>query len=184
MASRKIEHGVVIMATGAGEYRPTEYLYGENPNVVTQLELSEKLEDKQFAAGLEQVVMIQCVGSRNESNPNCSRICCQSAVKNAIHIKRDNPEARVFILYRDIRTYGLMEDYYTEARRLGVMFFRFDPEDAPVSTPVGESGERDVHRPYSGPQNQRGCRTPGVKRRHGRRRHRGTGPHHENQPEF
>ncbi|RJP43047.1 MAG: FAD-dependent oxidoreductase [Desulfobacteraceae bacterium] len=138
MASRKIEHGVVIMATGAGEYRPTEYLYGENPNVVTQLELSEKLEDKQYAAGLEQVVMIQCVGSRNESNPNCSRICCQSAVKNAIHIKRDNPEARVFILYRDIRTYGLMEDYYTEARRLGVMFFRFDPEDAPVAAPSGD----------------------------------------------
>jgi len=137
MASRKIEHGVVIMATGAGEYRPTEYLYGEHPKVLTQLDLSERLEEKNFAAGLDQVVMIQCVGSRNESNPNCSRICCQAAVKNAIHIKRDNPEARVFILYRDIRTYGLMEDYYTEARRLGVMFFRFDPEDPPVAASSG-----------------------------------------------
>jgi heterodisulfide reductase subunit A-like polyferredoxin len=138
MASRKIEHGVVIMATGAGEYRPTEYSYGENPGVVTQLELAERLEDKKFTEELEQVVMIQCVGSRNEENPNCSRICCQSAVKNAIHIKRDNPDAQVFILYRDIRTYGLLEDYYTEARRLGVMFFRFEPEDPPVSTPVGD----------------------------------------------
>ena len=68
--------------------------------------------------------MIQCVGSRNDQNPNCSRICCQAAVKNAIHIKKLNPEAQVYILYRDIRTYGLLEDYYQEARKLGAIFFR------------------------------------------------------------
>ncbi|GAG95090.1 unnamed protein product, partial [marine sediment metagenome] len=130
MYSRKIEHGVVILATGAGEYRPQEFLYGENEHVMTQLEIADRLE-KKGAADLEQVVMIQCVGSRNEENPNCSRICCQTAVKNALHIKKDNPQTEVFILYRDIRTYGLMEDYYAEARRLGVLFFRFKAEEPP-----------------------------------------------------
>jgi heterodisulfide reductase subunit A-like polyferredoxin len=130
MYSRKIEHGVVILATGAGEYRPQEFLYGENERVMTQLEIADRLE-KKGAADLEQVVMIQCVGSRNEENPNCSRICCQTAIKNALHIKKDNPEAEVFILYRDIRTYGLLEDYYAEARRLGVLFFRFKAEEPP-----------------------------------------------------
>ncbi len=133
MISRKIEHGATIMATGAKEHRPSEYLYGENPSVLTQLELGEKLEETGAAENLNQVVMIQCIGSRNEQNPNCSRICCQSAIKNAIHIKKLNPETQVYILYRDIRTYGMLEDYYTEARRLGVMFFRFDPEDPPVA---------------------------------------------------
>jgi heterodisulfide reductase subunit A-like polyferredoxin len=130
MYSRKIEHGVVILATGAGEYRPQEFLYGENERVMTQLEIADRLE-KKGAADLEQVVMIQCVGSRNEENPNCSRICCQTAIKNALHIKKDNPQTEVFILYRDIRTYGLMEDYYAEARRLGVLFFRFKAEEPP-----------------------------------------------------
>jgi heterodisulfide reductase subunit A-like polyferredoxin len=137
MVSRKIEHGVTIMATGATEYQPAEYLYGEHPKVVTQLELGSRLEEKDAADNLDTVVMIQCIGSRNEQNPNCSRICCQAAIKNAIHIKNINPKTEVYILYRDIRTYGLLEDYYTEARRLGVKFFRFDPEDAPV---VKESG--------------------------------------------
>ncbi|MFW6082298.1 MAG: FAD-dependent oxidoreductase, partial [Desulfosalsimonas sp.] len=137
MISRKIEHGVTIMATGAKEHRPQEYLYDENPAVVTQLELGEKLEHQGAADNLNQVVMIQCIGSRNEENPNCSRICCQSAIKNAIHIKKLNPETQVYILYRDIRTYGMLEDYYTEARKLGVMFFRFDPENPPVVNSEG-----------------------------------------------
>ena len=138
MVSRKIEHGVTIMATGATEYQPSEYLYGENPRVVTQLELGSRLEEKGAADDLNTVVMIQCIGSRNEDNPNCSRICCQSAIKNAIHIKKLNPETQVYILYRDIRTYGLLEDYYTEARRLGVKFFRFDPENPPEVTVSGD----------------------------------------------
>jgi heterodisulfide reductase subunit A-like polyferredoxin len=131
MYERKIDHGVLILATGAEEYQPGEYLYGQNPNVLTQIELSDRLETEGGADSLEQVVMIQCVGSRNEENPNCSRICCQSAVKNAIHIKKEKPDAQVYILYRDIRTYGLLEDYYTEARRLGVIFARFEPENPP-----------------------------------------------------
>ncbi len=139
MVSRKIDHGVVIMATGANEYQPTEYLYGQNPRVVTQLELAQRLEKENGAADLSQVVMIQCIGSRNGENPNCSRICCQSAIKNAIHIKHLNPDAQVYILYRDIRTYGLLEDYFTQARKMGVMFFRFDPEDAPAAEASGDS---------------------------------------------
>jgi heterodisulfide reductase subunit A-like polyferredoxin len=130
MYERKIEHGAVVLATGANEYTPAEFLYGENSAVITQLELAQRLEET-GADGMDQVVMIQCVGSRNEESKNCSRICCQTSIKNAIHIKKLNPEASVYVLYRDIRTYGLMEDYYTEARELGVMFFRFDPEDPP-----------------------------------------------------
>jgi heterodisulfide reductase subunit A-like polyferredoxin len=139
MYERKIDHGAVILATGAVEYQPTEYLYGRDPRVVTQVELGDRLHAR-GAQDLGQVVMIQCVGSRNESNPNCSRICCQNAVKNAVLIKKLNPEAQVLILYRDIRTYGLLEDYYQEARRLGVLFFRFEPE----SPPQVESGDAGV----------------------------------------
>ncbi|RLC31655.1 MAG: heterodisulfide reductase [Deltaproteobacteria bacterium] len=130
MYERKIEHGAVILATGAGEYRPNGFLYGKDARVVTQVELSERLE-RQGADGLEQVVMIQCVGSRNRENPNCSRICCQGAVKNALAIREKNPDAQIYVLYRDIRTYGMLEDYYTEARRQGVLFFRYDAEDPP-----------------------------------------------------
>jgi heterodisulfide reductase subunit A-like polyferredoxin len=130
--ARSIEHGVIIVATGGTEYQPKEYLYGQDDRVVTQVELSDRLAEK-GAADLSGVVMIQCVGSRNEENENCSRICCQSAVKNALAIKRSNPDAQVYVLYRDMRTYGLLEDYYTEARRQGVIFIRFDKDHPPVA---------------------------------------------------
>ncbi len=130
MYERKVEHGVIILATGANEYKPHEFLYGQDSRVMTQIELSEHLENND-KKDLNQVVMIQCVGSRNDDNPNCSRICCQSAVKNAIHIKEDNPETDVYILYRDVRMYGLLEEYYTMARRLGVIFFRYTLDDPP-----------------------------------------------------
>jgi heterodisulfide reductase subunit A-like polyferredoxin len=138
MYERKIDHGAVILATGATEYKPKEFGYGEDPRVMTQVELGKFLETE-AASKLNQVVMIQCVGSRNDENPNCSRICCQSAIKNALHIKALNPEAEVSVLYRDIRTYGLLEDYFTEARKLGILFFRYTPEDMPVVefTPEG-----------------------------------------------
>lgn len=130
--SRQIDHGVIIVATGAVEYQPKEYLYGEDERVVTQVGLADRLEEK-GAADLETVVMIQCVGSRCEEMQECSRICCQNAVKNALHIKRLNPEAQVFVLYRDMRTYGLLEDYYTEARDQGVIFMRYDADHPPVA---------------------------------------------------
>jgi len=130
MYERKIEHGAVILATGANEYKPDEYLYGQNPSVVTQIELSKKLKENN-ADGLDNVVMIQCVGSRNKDYPNCSRICCQAAIKNALHIKQINQDANVYILYRDIRMYGLLEQYYTKARQMGIVFFRYDVKNPP-----------------------------------------------------
>ncbi len=132
MIQRKIEHGVVIVATGAHEYSPKEYLYGDDPRVMTQLELADRMQKGELETP-EQVVMIQCIGSRNDENPNCSRVCCQTAVKNALHLKEKYPDAQIYVLNRDIRTYGLLEDYYTEARREGVFFFRYDSEDPPVA---------------------------------------------------
>jgi len=139
MYERVIEHGVTILATGANEYQPGEYLYGQDERVLTQLELGRRLEGEEPSLG-NQVAMIQCVGSRNEEHPNCSRVCCQAAIKNAIHIKEKSPDTDVHILYRDIRTYGVLEDYYTHARNLGVMFHYFDPQDPP-RVKSGENGE-------------------------------------------
>ena len=130
MYERKIEHGAIIIATGAKEYKPNEYLYGKDLRVMTQTELSKRLEIR-GAEGLKQVLMIQCIGSRNEKNPNCSRVCCQSAIKNALHIKDLNPDTEVIILYRDIRMYGFLEKYYREARQKGVLFFRYELNDPP-----------------------------------------------------
>jgi len=132
-----IEHGVIIVATGAGEYTPKEFLYGEDDRVLTQLQLSDRLAET-GASDLDSVVMIQCVGSRNDERPNCSRICCQSAVKNALAIKQKNPDTQVYILYRDMRMYGLMEDYYTEARKQGVIFIRYQKDNPPVAQTADE----------------------------------------------
>jgi heterodisulfide reductase subunit A-like polyferredoxin len=137
MYQRQIEHGVVILATGAQEYQPKEFFYEEEDRVMTQIELGKRLEEK-GADDIEGALMIQCVGSRNDENPNCSRICCQNAVKNAIHIKELNPDAQVYVLYRDIRTYGIFEDYYREARQMGVRFFRFDQDDPPRIERTGD----------------------------------------------
>jgi len=136
--TKKIDHGIIIVATGAKEYKPKEFLYGEDDRVITQVELSDILEEK-GAADFNSVVMIQCVGSRNEENVECSRICCQSAVKNALHIKKQNPDTQIYILYRDIRTNGMLEEYYTEARKQGVIFIRFD-SDAPPDVRSSSDG--------------------------------------------
>jgi heterodisulfide reductase subunit A-like polyferredoxin len=132
MYERKIEHGAAVVATGALEYRPQEFHYGQHERIMTQLELGQMLHERaEEAAKWERVVMIQCVGSRNEENPECSRICCQGAVKYALELKGLNPEMDVIILYRDMRTYGVLEDYYREARNQGVLFSRFDPDRSP-----------------------------------------------------
>ncbi|MEJ2472340.1 MAG: FAD-dependent oxidoreductase [Desulfobacterales bacterium] len=127
-----ITYGAVIVATGGRAYEPQEYLYAEDRRVLTQVELSRRLkEDPKWARGLKRVVMIQCVGSRNEEFSFCSRVCCSAAVKNSIAIKKVNPDAQIVILYRDLRTFGFKELYYLKARRMGVMFFRFIPGDQP-----------------------------------------------------
>jgi len=126
---KEINHGIVIVATGAMEYLPTEYLYGIDERVLTQHELEEKLTNGQFNS--KTVAMIQCVGSRNEERPYCSRICCSQAVKNALKIKELSPETDVYVLYKDMRTYGFMEDYYREAASKGVLFICYDDENKP-----------------------------------------------------
>jgi heterodisulfide reductase subunit A len=135
-----IKHGAIILASGGVEYQPTEYLAGQSPNVITQRDLEKRLFGENLApkAG-ERYVMIQCVGSREEPAQYCSRVCCQDAIKNAIAIKERNPRAEVVILYRDVRTYGLREDYYKQARDLGVFFVRYDVDRKPV---VEQSGSK------------------------------------------
>jgi len=128
----EIGGGAVIVATGGSPYQPVEYGYPDSDSIVTQLELEEKLEQPGFAAGLDEVVMIQCVGSREEGHPYCSRVCCQEAVKNSLAIKQLNPRARVYVLYRDIRTYGLDEVHYEKARQAGVVFIRFEQDNKPA----------------------------------------------------
>jgi heterodisulfide reductase subunit A len=125
-----IEHGVIVVATGGVEYKPKEYLYGEDSRVITQRELEEKLA-RGKEAHPSTVVMIQCVGSRDKDRPYCSRYCCGEAVKNALKIKELSSKTEVFILYRDIRTYGFMEEYYKKAREAGVIFIRYDEENRP-----------------------------------------------------
>ena len=145
---RAIEHGVVVVATGAVEYKPAEYGYGQDERVVTQSELEEKLHlDPSSAASLKQVVMIQCVGSREKERPYCSKLCCSKAIKNALKIKQLNPSCEVAILYRDIRTYGFREDWYGKAREAGVIFIHYEPEDKAVVTTGGEKLQVSVTDP-------------------------------------
>jgi len=135
MYYRQIKHGVTILTTGALQNRPQEYLLGEHPAVMNQLDMDALIEeDPGKIASLENVAMIQCVGSRCPDNPNCSRICCQSAIKNALRICDLNPDARIFVLYRDMRTYGFSEDYYLEAREKGVIFVRYETSNPPIVT--------------------------------------------------
>ena len=129
---KQVSHGVVIVATGAEEYEPTEYLYGKHPRVLTQRSLEEWIYDNDpELQNLKSVVMIQCVGSREEERPYCSRICCSQAVKNAISIKNIHPDTDVYILYRDMRTYGLLEEHYRQARSKGVRFIRYEKNRKP-----------------------------------------------------
>ncbi|MFO7650487.1 MAG: FAD-dependent oxidoreductase, partial [bacterium] len=128
-----IEHGVFVVATGAHEYRPTEFLYGTDERVKTQTELEAMIVDRpDEVKQAKHIVMVQCVGSREPAHPWCSRVCCTESVKNALRIKALNPRANVYILYRDMRTYGFKEALYRGARVAGVMFVRFDPETKPV----------------------------------------------------
>ena len=133
----EIEHGAVIIATGAKAHNPVEYMYGQDERVITQLELEDKLTRGEFDA--ERVVMIQCVGSREEDRMYCSRICCSQAIKNALKIKESYPQTDVFILYREVRTYGFHEKYYTLARTKGIRFVRYEVDRKPnVSSSNGK----------------------------------------------
>jgi heterodisulfide reductase subunit A-like polyferredoxin len=131
----KIEHGVTIIATGAREYKPDEYLYGKSPRVLTQLELEERIAKKsRDVESCDSLVMILCAGSRNGERPYCSRVCCNQAIKNALKLKQTKPEMNIYVLYRDMRTYGFYEQYYQDAREKGVIFIRYEPECGPQVT--------------------------------------------------
>ncbi|MQL53451.1 NAD(P)-binding protein [Desulfofundulus thermobenzoicus] len=130
---RSIKHGVTVIATGAVENKPEEYLYGRDGRVVTQLELDEKLALREPAVqNARSIVMIQCVGSREEGRPYCSRVCCSKSVQLALRLKEQNPEVNIYILYRDMRTYVFFEDHYRRAREEGVIFIRYEPDQKPV----------------------------------------------------
>jgi len=128
----EISSGVIIVATGAEQAENSEFLYGKSEAVLTQVELAKQLHEKTFSTEGRNIVMIQCVGSRNDEHPYCSRICCSVAVKNALAIKEQYPDANVFVLYRDIRTYGFREIYYQKAREAGVLFVRYDHDEPPA----------------------------------------------------
>jgi len=137
----KIDHGVVIIASGAQEYRPEEYLYGRDPRVLTQLELEEEIaRGNRDIVGCDNLVMIQCVGSRNGKRPYCSRVCCNQAIKNALKLKETKPDMNIYVLYRDMRTYGFYEEYYQEARQKGVIFLRYELGDEPEVSQMRKDG--------------------------------------------
>jgi heterodisulfide reductase subunit A len=127
-----IEHGVAVLATGAREHRPREYAYGQHPAVFTHLEFDDlfRQNDARLTAA-ENVVFIQCVGSRQADRPYCSKVCCTHTMQSALLLKEINPEVNVYVLYRDIRTTGTREELYRRARERGVLFFSYTPEDKP-----------------------------------------------------
>ncbi len=138
---QEIKHGVTVIATGADEYQPTEYLYGQDERVMTHLEVEEAIargDEKVLAS--QALVMIQCVGCRQEDRNYCARICCGQAVKNALKLKENRPEMDIYILFRDMRTYGFSEDSYREAADKGVKFIRYVPEDKPTVEAVTQDG--------------------------------------------
>jgi len=132
---KTVDHGVIVVATGAQEHKPKSYRYGEDDRVKTQMELEEKLSSGDFKAGA--VVMIQCVEARCDERGYCSRICCSEAIKNALKIKELSPDTAVYVLYRDIRAYGFKEKYYSQARDAGVVFLRHEDEEKPELKEVG-----------------------------------------------
>jgi len=140
----EIKHGAAVIAIGAQVYKPAEYLYGEDDRVMTHLELEEQInKGDQKVINAESLVMIQCVGCRNEDRNYCSRICCSESIKNALKLKEINPKMDIYILFRDMRTYGFSEDYYREAADKDVRFIRYEPQDKPQV----EAGESEEGRP-------------------------------------
>nr|MDO8118717.1 4Fe-4S binding protein [Candidatus Sigynarchaeota archaeon] len=146
----EFDHGVIIVATGAKEYEPKEYLYGKNPNVIRQSDLEHQLNTSDAIKNKKSVVMIQCVGSRNKTHPYCSKMCCAEAIKNAIHIKNTNPSTEVLILFRDIRTYGFKEEYFRKAREMGIIFVPFETSNEPVIVEDGDGLLITVTSPRAG----------------------------------
>lgn len=140
----EIKHGAAVIAIGADLYTPSEYLYGQDDRVITHLDLEDRVnKGDENIVNAQSVVMIQCVGCRNEDRNYCSRICCSQSVKNALKLKDVNPDMDIYILFRDMRTYGFNEDYYRDASNRDIKFIRFEPQEPPEVEP----GESDEGRP-------------------------------------
>jgi len=132
---KKIDIGVIIVATGGRAFVPEGLYNYDGKRVVTQIEMEKLLKDG-LDPGIKNVVMIQCVGSRNEERPYCSRICCQTAVKNAMLIREQNPDAKVSILYRDMQMYGVEnEEMFRDSKAKGVRYLNYDPANPPQVEP-------------------------------------------------
>ena len=123
-----LEHGITIIACGAAEFKPDNYLYGQDERVLTGLELQHKLKSAPVFEDCRTAVFVQCVGSRIEERPYCSKVCCTRSIKSALELKALNPDMDIFILYRDMRAYGLRENLYREARETGIKFIRYNTE--------------------------------------------------------
>jgi len=137
----EIKHGAAVIAVGAEEYQPTEYLYGEDDRVLTSVELEERIaEEDEGVIKAQSLAMIQCVGCRNEDRNYCSRVCCGHSVKNALKLKEKNPDMNIYIFFRDMRTYGFKEDFYREASDKDVKFIRYEPDDKPHVEATEEEG--------------------------------------------
>jgi len=140
--------GAVIMATGGREAGTSEYAYGQDPRIMVQGDLEIKLADETLKPeDFARVVMIQCVGSRNDDRPYCSRICCTAALKNAARIKENYPESQIFVLYRDMMSYGFLESYYRRARKMGIQFITYSLETKPEVKSDGNDLEVLFHEP-------------------------------------
>jgi len=170
-----VEHGVLVVATGGKPAIPTEYLYGQHPRVVTQRKLEQRLAasgqrttrlrsegDRQAASdgvdpieNVQTVVMIQCVGSREPGRPYCSRVCCTQAVKNALKLKELKPALNVYVLYREVRTYGFREAIYQAARDAGVVFLRYELPGSPASLTRASLGTGGAGKPQVTAQGDR-----------------------------
>jgi heterodisulfide reductase subunit A2 len=132
-SEEEVDHGVVVIATGAEEYKPREYLCGHDPRVVTHLELDRMFQRRESRLKeIKTAVFIQCVGSREPERPYCSKVCCTHTMVSALHLKALNPDMNLYILYRDIRTYGEKEYLYRRARLEGVIFIPYKTERKPL----------------------------------------------------
>ena len=143
-SNTEIDHGVAIIAVGAQAYRPVEYLYGQDKQIMTTQELDEKLMNPQSPIRNSQsAVFIQCVGSRIEERPYCSKVCCTHTVETTLSLKEQNPDMNIYVLYRDIRTFGFNENLYQQARSKGVIFIRYNEDDRP-EVKRNENGDLEV----------------------------------------
>ena len=139
-ASTEVQHGVTVIATGGKPLVPCEYSYGASPKILTSLELDRCFKANDPSLGkLGTAVFIQCVGSREPERPYCSRVCCTHSIDNALSLKQRNPGMNVFVLYRDIRTYGEREYLYKEAREQGIIFVRYQVDDKPLVAVDGDT---------------------------------------------